>query len=318
MTFFAERYAQVVELRATRPGAVAELAAKRERRALLAPDGRLLIVAADHPARGVLAAGADACAMGDRRELLRRLCAALERPGVDGVLGTPDILEDLLLLGVLEDKVAIGSMNRGGLAGSVFEIDDRFTAYDPSTIEAMGLDGGKMLLRIDQTDPATARLLESSARAVSDLAERRLMAMVEPFLSRRDETGRVRNVLTAEAMTQAVAIASGLGATSAYTWLKVPVVTDLERVLAASTLPALLLGGEVPDDPAAAREGWRQAMALPTVRGLVVGRSLLYPADGDVVAAVDAAVRIVRPDLDGYASGAIERGTESDEREEAR
>ena len=58
---------------------------------------------------------------------------ALSRPGVNGVLGTPDILEDLLLLGALDGKVVIGSMNRGGLAGTAFEIDDRFTAYDAAT-----------------------------------------------------------------------------------------------------------------------------------------------------------------------------------------
>jgi hypothetical protein len=36
-------------------------------------------------------------------------------------------------------------------------------------------------------------------------------------------------------------------------------------------------------------------MDVPNVRGLVVGRSLLYPADGDVAAAIDRAARIVRP-----------------------
>ena len=62
-------------------------------------------------------------------------------PGVDGVLGTADVLEDLLLLGALDGKVVIGSMNRGGLAGTVFEIDDRFTGYDAAAIEAHGLRG---------------------------------------------------------------------------------------------------------------------------------------------------------------------------------
>ncbi len=82
---------------------------------------------------------------------------ALARPGVDGVLGTPDIVEDLLLLGALDGKVVIGSMNRGGLPGTAFEIDDRFTAYDAGEHRRHGLDGGKMLLRIDPGDPATAR-----------------------------------------------------------------------------------------------------------------------------------------------------------------
>ncbi|MES9538264.1 aldolase [Actinomadura sp. NPDC000600] len=289
----AARIAGLAEVRAVRPESVAEAAGRRVRRgSLLGESGRLMLLAADHPARGALAAGGDPLAMADRGELLDRLCTALERPGVDGVLGTADVIEDLLLLGVLEGKVVVGSMNRGGLAGSSFEIDDRFTAYSAAAIAASGLDGGKMLLRVDDEDPATVRTLEACARAVSELAGRGLMAMVEPFISRRVD-GRVRNDLSPEAMTRAVAIASGLGTTSAYTWLKVPVVADMERVMAASTLPALLLGGEVAADPVAAREGWRRALRLPTVRGLVVGRSLLYPPDGDVAAAVDAAVELL-------------------------
>jgi hypothetical protein len=67
----------------------------------------------------------------------------------------------------------------------------------------------------------------------------------------------------------------------------------MERVMAASMLPALLLGGEVPDDPESAYASWRKALRLPTVKGLVAGRSLLYPADGDVAAAVDTAVSLL-------------------------
>jgi hypothetical protein len=290
---FAERVAALTEIRARRPEAVAEAAARRVRRSsVLGPAGRLMIVAADHPARGALAAGDRPLAMADRTDLLRRLCVALERPGVDGVLGTPDVIEDLLLLGVLDEKIAIGSMNRGGLAGSSFEIDDRFTAYDPAAIAAQGLDGGKMLLRVDEDDPATARTLEGCAHAVTGLARQGLLAMVEPFVSRR-ENGRVRNVLTPDAMIRALAIASGLGATSAYTWLKVPVVDEMERVMAASTLPALLLGGEVSDDQDAALARWRKALALPGVMGLVAGRTMLYPPGDDVAAAVDAAVEVM-------------------------
>ncbi len=285
--------AELTGIRARRPAAVAEAAARRLRRpSPLGPSGRLMIIAADHPARGALASGDRPFAMADRADMLGRLCVALERPGVDGVLGTPDVIEDLLLLGALDAKVVIGSMNRGGLVGAAFEIDDRFTAYDAGTIAGQGLDGGKMLLRIDDEDPATVRTLEACAHAVTGLAREGLMAMVEPFVSRR-EGGRVRNVLTADAMTRAVSIASGLGATSAHTWLKVPVVQEMERVMAASTLPALLLGGEVAADRDATLAGWRKALTLPTVMGLVVGRTLLYPPGDDVAAAVDAAVEVL-------------------------
>ena len=253
----------------------------------------MVLIAADHTARGILRAGRRETAMADRAGLLERLCVALGRPGVDGVLGTADVLEDLLLLGALEGKVVIGSMNRGGLAGTAFEIDDRFTGYDAAAIARMGFEGGKMLLRIDPRDPATAAALQTCAHAVSDLAGRQLSALIEPFISGREEDGRLRNDLSPEAMMRAMAVASGLGPTSAHTWLKVPVVPDMERVMAATTLPALLLGGEVPDDPEAAYAGWRKALRLPNVMGLVAGRSLLYPADDDVAGAVDTAVSLL-------------------------
>ncbi|CAA9376630.1 MAG: 5-keto-2-deoxy-D-gluconate-6 phosphate aldolase [form 2] [uncultured Pseudonocardia sp.] len=288
-----ESLRELVATRVHRPGAVAEAAAARVRPAsLLGDHGRLMMIAADHPARGALRAGDRPLAMGDRADLLDRLRLALSRPGVNGVLGTPDVLEDLLLLGALDGKVVVGSMNRGGLAGTAFEIDDRFTADDAAGIAAAGFEGGKMLTRIDAEDPATVATLESCAGAVSDLADRGLMAMVEPFISHR-VGGRVRNELTAEAMTRAMAVAAGLGRTSARTWLKVPIVEDMERAMAATTLPALILGGEVSADPDAAFAGWSKALALPTVQGLVIGRSLLYPADDDVAAAVDTAVGLL-------------------------
>ena len=284
--------ARVRELRAVRPEAIAEAAAARRRRPLLGADGRLMLVAADHPARGALGVRSVADAMTDREDLLRRLVTSLDRPGVDGVLGTPDILEDLLLLGALEDKVVIGSMNRGGLQGAVFELDDRFTAYDAATIAAMGFDGGKMLTRIDPADPGSLATLEAAGRAVSELAAHKVMAMVEPFLSGRVD-GRVVNDLRAAAVARSVAIVGGLGVTSAYTWLKLPVVDDMATVMAATTLPSLLLGGDPSGHPEETYAKWRGALALPGVRGLVVGRALLYPPDGDVAGAVDAAVSLV-------------------------
>ncbi|WP_214402799.1 Cgl0159 family (beta/alpha)8-fold protein [Pseudonocardia lacus] len=288
-----EVLAELVATRVHRPDAIAEAAARRRRPASLLDDhGRLMMIAADHPARGALRAGERALAMAHRVDLLDRLVLALSRPGVNGVLGTPDVLEDLLLLGALDDKVVVGSMNRGGLAGTAFEIDDRFTAYDAASIAAAGFEGGKMLVRIDPEDPATAPTLQSCAHAVGELAGNRLMAMVEPFISHRVD-GRVRNELTADAMIRAMTVAAGLGRTSAHTWLKVPIVDEMERAMAATTLPALILGGEVAADMDKAFASWSKALALPTVQGLVIGRSLLYPPNDDVAGAVDAAVNLL-------------------------
>lgn len=279
-------------VRARHPEAVAEAAARRVRRPLIGDSGRLMIVAADHPARGALGVGGRRLAMANRADLLERLCVALSRPGVDGVLATADILEDLLLLGVLDGKVVMGSMNRGGLAGASFEMDDRFTGHRARDIARLRFDAGKLLLRVDYDDPGSLATLESTARAVDEMAELRLPVFVEPFISRRVD-GRVANDLSAEAVTRSIAIASGLGGTSAYTWLKLPVTKDpddMAEVLQTSTLPVVLLGGEVGRDQEGAYERWRKALRLPTVQGMVVGRSLLYPAEGSVETAVDTAV----------------------------
>lgn len=284
--------AAVRDLRAAAPDEVRRRYAERRRRPLLGPDGRLLIVAADHPARASLGVAGARNAMSSREDLLVRLVTALADPRVDGVLGTADVLDDLLLLGALEEKVVIGSMNRGGLPGAVFELDDRFTGFDAPTLAEERLDGGKMLCRIALDDEGTASTLESCGRAVSELSRAGLMAMVEPFWSSR-ASGRVVHDLSTEAVIHSVAVASGLGANSAHTWLKLPVVDNMADVMAATTLPALLLGGDPTDDPDRIYTTWRHALAVPGVRGLVVGRALLYPRDGDVSAAVGTAAAMV-------------------------
>lgn len=296
----AEQFAALRETRAWHPERIAAAYASRRRRPLRT-DGRLLLVAADHPARGALSVHGNAMAMADRYDLLQRLVLALSRPGVDGVLATPDVLDDLAPLGALDGKIVAGSMNRGGLAGSSFEMDDRFTAYDVDSIIRDGLDFAKLLLRVNRADPGTAPTLSAAAHAVSEAAAARLPVMVEPFLSSRSGD-RVVHDLSADGVITSIAIASGLGTTSAFTWLKIPVVPDMERVMSATTLPTLLLGGDPSTDPDATYAKWAAALTLPGVRGLVVGRQLIYPPDGDVAHAVDSAASLVHgttePDVD--------------------
>lgn len=282
----------LTEVRASDPGRISRQWDSRVHRPLLGGDGHLLLVASDHPARGALGVRSDAMAMASRTDLLDRLAVALARPGVDGVLGTADILDDLLLMGALDGKVVIGSMNRGGLQGAVFELDDRFTGYSAAEIAARGLDGGKMLTRVALNDPGTVATLEASARAVSELGSHGLMALVEPFWS-VVEDGRVRNLLDPDSTIRSIHVASGLSGASAHTWLKLPVVDELERVMDATTMPTLLLGGDPQGHPDDTYASWATALDVPAVRGLVVGRALLYPPDGDVAAAVDIAAGLV-------------------------
>jgi hypothetical protein len=185
-----DRWHELLRVRATRPQAIAEAYARRRRpERIVGSRGTLFLVAADHPARGALGVPGDPLGMADRRGLLRRLLVALENPDVDGLLGSPDVVEELLLLGALEGKVVIGSMNRGGLYGATWTMDDRFTGYDAASIVERGLEGGKMLLRIDDDDAGTARTIEGCADALTGLAARGLLAMVEPLPYARDGDG---------------------------------------------------------------------------------------------------------------------------------
>lgn len=289
----AATYSDVTALRASDPQAIDRAWATRVTRDTIRGNGRLMIVAADHPARGALSVGGNATAMNSRTELLDRLRTALANPGVDGVLASSEILDDLVLLGALEDKVVFSSMNRGGLAGASFEFDDRMTGATAASTAKARMNGAKMLTRIALDDPGTLGTMTACAQAIDELAAHQLIAMVEPFLSSRID-GKVTNDLSADAVIKSIHITQGLGSTSAYTWMKLPVVAEMERVMDATTLPTLLLGGDPQTAPEETYASWAQALEIPAVRGLIVGRTLLYPPDGDVEAAVGTAVDMVR------------------------
>ncbi|QRV02222.1 deoxyribose-phosphate aldolase [Arcanobacterium phocisimile] len=286
------RIQDIAQTRLYEPEKIAEALRSRKPGHIPENGRKMMIIACDHPARGAMGAGGNKMSMANRHELLERCMQALSRPGVDGFLGSADIIEDLTLLGALEGKLVFGSMNRTGLQGASFEIDDRFGCYTAKAIADGNLDGGKTLMRVCFDDNNTPNMLESTARAIDDLAARQKIAMVEPFISEWKDN-HIFNNLTPDAVIKSIAIASALGSTSAYTWLKLPCVPQMDRVMEATTLPSLILGGEVPADPEAALNGWAHAMTLPNVFGLVVGRSLLFPPDGDVESAVDKAVELL-------------------------
>ena len=291
------RWADLLDVRATQPEAIGAALAARTPRAMLADDGATFIIAIDHPARGMVGISGQPFVMANRREVLERTMVALADPGVDGVMATPDILDDLALLGALDGKVAFGSLNRGGLAGSVWELDDQLTAHTVESVVDQNLDGAKMLLRIDLADERTRYTIESCAQWITDLAAAKKMAMLEPLAYTTSSDGRAVLDTDDDALVKCVGIASALGASSAYTWLKLPATDQIERVMAATSLPGLILGGAPGPDPESAFDGWRRAMAVPNVRGLVVGRAQRYPPDGDVATAVATAANIVHPAL---------------------
>lgn len=289
---------RVTDVRVRNPERVRQAATRRVRRESLTEDGRLNLVAADHPARRVTAAAGDPLAMADRQGFLARVARVLVADAADGVMGTMDVLEDLLLLAdltreaggpaFLDSKLLIASCNRGGLSGTSWELDDPMTGAGIDSIRELNLDGGKMLLRIGDDDPGSLRTMVACAEAISSLAAAGLPSFLEPLPVKR-EGGVLKVVKEADALTRAACVAAGLGATSRHTWLKLPHCPGYQKVARATTLPILLLGGESVGNPRPLLEQVASGLAAgATVRGALAGRNVLYPGELDPLAVARA------------------------------
>ncbi len=284
------RFELLTELRIHHPEYALREARRRRKRSQLAPSGKLVLAALDHPARGVTAIGGDALAMGDRYALLARARRVLDDPLLDGVVATSDVLEELLLLAALErsgarsfldDRVLVGSMNRGGLDGSAFEMEDAFTSLSANRLAELRCEGGKMLCRIDPGDPASGRTVAWCADAISALARRKLAAFVEPLPVKRSAHGYEVQKDT-ESLVRLCGVASALGESSLHIWLKLPLADGLAHVGNATTLPILLLGGPARENPVEMlRDFARGLHASPRVRGAIIGRNVLFPGKAD-------------------------------------
>ncbi len=269
--------------------------------------------------------GDNPLAMADRRDYLARILRVLSSPRTDGVMATMDILEDLLSIDgflraagaapLLDNKLLIASLNRGGLAGSSWELDDPLTGATPAVCQAWHLDGAKILLRIDETEPASLKTMLASARAIQECNALNLPVFLEPLPVTRTEKGYTV-VKTAEALARIAGVASALGDSSRYLWLKLPYCEGYETVARATTLPILLLGGESAGDPAPFLRQLEGALrAGPNVRGALVGRNVLYPGAEDPLAMAEGAGGIVHEGWtveQALASMAAVRGTGMD------
>ncbi|MBI4671968.1 MAG: hypothetical protein HY741_09930 [Chloroflexi bacterium] len=302
---FAPRriFDMITEVRVSNPEVVMPQAAARRKRTRLTKDGKLTLLACDHPARGVTNSGSDPLIMGNKHEYLGRVLRIMTDLSFDGVMGPPDIIEDLLILdyliqerggeSFLDDRVLLGCMQRGGVAGVVGEIDDRFGAYTAESLAAERLDGGKMMFRFVADDERTLLTIDYCARAVTELHRRGLYAFVEP-LPQVFVDNRYKGNASVPILVKLANVSAALGESSQHTWLKISYVQGFEQVVKATTLPLLMLGGEATGDIAPLLRDFANGMrAGGNVRGVLVGRNMLFPGDDDPLAAALAVHRIV-------------------------
>ena len=206
-------------------------------------------------------------------------------------------------------------MNRGGLAGSAFEMDDTFTSMSAARIAELGFDGGKMMYRLDPQDPASGRTIQACAEALNDLRQHGLPGFLEPLGVVQQGQGYTP-AKDAATLVRQCGIAAGLGDSSMHLWLKVPIVDDLARVCRATTLPLLLLGGPARGTAEETLRDFAGGLAAGArVRGAIIGRNLLFPGDADPAALV-ARAHLARPSrrvagrraLEARRAGAVETG----------
>jgi DhnA family fructose-bisphosphate aldolase class Ia len=299
--------AYVTNVRVTDPERSLRVARERKRRGILTRDGKLNILAADHPARRVTRVGDDPLRMADRREYMARILRVLMSDSVDGLLATMDIIEDLLIIhdlmrarrgaGFLDDKLLIVSFNRGGLLGSSWEIDDPNSGPTAESCRQWGLDGAKILLRICDDEPDSLKTLMATVRAITQLNAVGLPMFLEslPVVKVNEgKHGAYKIVKTAEELARTAGAAAALGDSARYLWLKLPYCENYEMVANATTLPILLLGGEpVGDATPFLRELAAGLKAGPNVRGALVGRNILYPGDDDPLAVIESVGGII-------------------------
>jgi DhnA family fructose-bisphosphate aldolase class Ia len=228
----------------------------------------MIVLAADHRARGIVTV--------ERYDAwLGALRAAL--PHCDGLMATVKPLADLAPE-LRDDQTTWLSLNRTGLAGTPFELDDRAVATCERAADA-GCTGVKHMTRIDRSDPVTAGALELLGRVLEAARVLRLETMVEALTWWEGGIDR-----TPDGIVAAAVVAHDMGASV----LKVPIpaaragperADAVERIVASVGVPVLFLGG--PRDDRRALLGEIADAVAGGAAGMAIGRAVYQdPAPG--------------------------------------
>jgi DhnA family fructose-bisphosphate aldolase class Ia len=235
---------------------------------VLSGDHRAVVLAADHRARGIITVERYA-------DYLAALRAAL--PFCDALMASAQPLADLLVDGVEPQHATLLSVNRTGLAGTAFELDDRLVA-SVAGAAASGYSGVKVMTRIDRRDPSGAAQLEMLGRVLEEARTLQLEALVEPLAWTDGRMDR-----SVDGIVWAAVIAHDMGAPL----LKVPVPaaaagsersTAVRRITDSVGVPVLFLGGPHDDDRNRMLDEVTDVMAGGGA-GMAIGRSVFQDSD---------------------------------------
>lgn len=245
---------------------------------IFASDGKAMILAIDHRQRGIQDGIED---FNGLISLIRRLS-----PHIDAIMTTKEPLAQLITDSALRGKGLVLSLNRTGLANTVFEMDDRLVASVETALR-WGLDGVKLLIKFNKENPFTNEQLSLLSKVVEECERWSIPLMVEPlYLNLKD--GKLIMDRSYEVIKWVSIITNDFHIPI----LKIPYVqansreegiSQFKRIVDSVNAKVLLLGGPRRDDPIDVLKDFEDGVKA-RASGFVVGRNIFLSKEPEKMA----------------------------------
>lgn len=272
------------EIKAFHPEVVLKETANREKPGF--PHKRLVFAAADHNARMINEYKGNPIGLSNRREYLTRLVRMLQSDSVDGVEATSDIIEELIIINkirkdagekdFLKGKMLVGTVNRGGLKNTIWEMDDLPVCFTVERINKLNMDGVKFMIRINPMDERAKYTVKYCADAINEAEKYGLPVFIEALYVETTENGFAMKT-DSESLCKVVGVVGALGCTGANKWIEVPLNNEYHIPVGATTCPVFVVPDEIESEPeAVVKEYTKEIGIADNIRGILLGRNVMY------------------------------------------
>lgn len=245
---------------------------------IFAKDGKTIVLAIDHRQRGIQ----------EGIDNFKGLVSLIERlaPYIDAIMTTKEPLAQIIVNGNLRDKGLVLSLNRTGLAGTAFEMDDRLVCT-VETVLRWGLDGAKLLIKFNKDSVLTNEQLTLLSNVVEECEKWSIPLMVEPLYMNMTD-GRLVMDRSYEAIKWVSIITNDFKVPI----LKIPYVKSssrkegieqFKRIVDSVNAKVLLLGGPKRDNPIEVLQDFEDGVKAGA-NGFVVGRNVFLSERPEVMA----------------------------------
>jgi DhnA family fructose-bisphosphate aldolase class Ia len=245
---------------------------------IFAEDGRSMVLAIDHRQRGIQ----------DGIDDFKKLISLIERisPYIDAIMTTKEPLAQLIANNSLRGKGLVLSLNRTGLANTVFEMDDRLVTSVETALR-WGLDGVKLLIKFSRDNSLANEQLTLLSSIVEECEKWSLPLMVEPLYM-----NLVGGNLVMDRSYEVIKWVSIITNDFHIPILKVPYVqantreegiSQFKRIVDSVNAKVLLLGGPRRDNSIDILKDFEDGVKSGA-SGFVVGRNVFLSKEPEVMA----------------------------------